>query len=123
VVAREIDLEEKRIYVPNPMIQKPIFELPAVVAPTMQDTVVPAPVVIPPMATMNDDEEPVLQDPIEPVATHGGSNNSLKLKMFQMWRPREGHKEQEDQLFLMIMKFMVLKSFIWRMIPPHMKKP
>ena len=33
---------------------------------------VPAPVVIPPVATMNDDEEPVLQDPIEPIATHEG---------------------------------------------------
>ena len=33
---------------------------------------VPAPVVIPPVATMNDDEEPVLQDPIEPIAIHEG---------------------------------------------------
>ena len=32
----------------------------------------PAPVVIPPVAIMNDDEEPVLQDPIEPIATHEG---------------------------------------------------
>jgi hypothetical protein len=62
----------------------------------MQDTVVLAHVVIPPMATMNDDGEPVLQDPIEPVATHEGSSNSLKLKMYQMWRPREGLKVQED---------------------------
>ena len=38
----------------------------------MLDTVVPAPVVIPPVATMNDDEEPVLQDPVEPIATHEG---------------------------------------------------
>jgi hypothetical protein len=34
--------------------------------------VVPTPVVIPPVATMNKDEEPVLQDPIELVATHEG---------------------------------------------------
>ena len=38
----------------------------------MQDTVVSAPVVIPPVATMNDDEEPVLQDPVEPIATYEG---------------------------------------------------
>ena len=38
----------------------------------MLDTVVPAPVVIPPVATMNDDKEPVLQDSIEPIATHEG---------------------------------------------------
>jgi hypothetical protein len=73
VVARKIDLEEKRVCAPNPMIQEPFFELPAVAAPTMQDTMVPAPVVIPPVATMNDDEEPVLlQDTIEPVVTHEG---------------------------------------------------
>jgi hypothetical protein len=72
VVARKIDLEEKRAYAPNLMIQEPFFELSAIAAPTMQDTVVSAPVVIPPVVTMNDDEEPVLQDPIEPVATHEG---------------------------------------------------
>ena len=38
----------------------------------MQDTVVPAPVVILPVATMNDDKEPVLWDPVEPIATHEG---------------------------------------------------
>ena len=48
------------------------FSLPAVAAPTVQDTMVPAPVVILPVAKMNDDEEPVLQDPIEPIATHEG---------------------------------------------------
>ena len=46
--------------------------LPVVATPTVQDTVVPAPVVIPPVATMNDDEELVLQDPVEPIATHEG---------------------------------------------------
>ena len=38
----------------------------------MLDTMVPAPVVISPVATVNDDEEPVLQDPIEHIATHEG---------------------------------------------------
>ena len=33
---------------------------------------VPAPVIIPPVAIMNDDEEPVLQDPVEPIATNEG---------------------------------------------------
>ena len=54
------------------MIYEPIFSLPAVAAPTVLDTVVPAPVVIPSVATMNDDKEPVLQDSIEPIATHEG---------------------------------------------------
>jgi hypothetical protein len=60
VVAQEIDLE-KRVCVLTPMIQELFFSLPVVDAPTMQDIVVPAPVVIPPVATMNDDEEPVLR--------------------------------------------------------------
>jgi hypothetical protein len=72
VVAQKINLEEKRVCAPNSMIQEPFFELPAIAAPTMQDTVVPTPVVIPPVATMNDDEEHVLHDPIEPVVTHEG---------------------------------------------------
>ena len=84
MVAREIDLEEKRVYAPAPIIHEPFFSLLAVAAPTVQDTVVPAPVVIPPVVTMNDDEEPVPQDPIEPIATHEGGNNSLKQKMCQM---------------------------------------
>ena len=84
MVAQEIDLEEKRVYVPTLMIHEPFFSLPAVAAPTLQDTVVLAAVVIPPVATMNDDEEPVLQDPVEPIATHEGGNNSLKQKMCQM---------------------------------------
>ena len=78
MVAREIDLEVKRVYAPTSMIHEPIFSLHAVAAPIVQDTMVLAPVVIPPMATMNDDEEPILQDPVEPIATHEGGNNNLK---------------------------------------------
>ena len=54
------------------MIHEPFFSLLAVAAPIVSDTVVPAHVVIPPVATMNDDKKPVLQDPIEPIATHEG---------------------------------------------------
>jgi hypothetical protein len=42
------------------MILEPFFSLPVVAALIAQDTVVPTPVVIPPVATMNDDEEPGL---------------------------------------------------------------
>ena len=78
MVAQEINLEEKWVYAPTPMIHEPFFLLPAIAVPIVQDTVVPAPIVISPVAIMNDDEEPVLQDPVEPIATHEGSNNSLK---------------------------------------------
>ena len=72
MVAREIDLEEKWVYAPTPMVQEPFFELPAAATPTTQDVVVPAPVVISPMATTNEDEEPMVQNPIDPIATHEG---------------------------------------------------
>ena len=72
MVAQEIDLKEKRVYAPTSMIHEPFFSLPAVAAPIVQDTVVPAPVVIPPMAIMNNDEEPILEDPIELIATNEG---------------------------------------------------
>ena len=78
MVAREIDLEVKRVYAPTPMIHELFFELLAIAAPIVSDTMVPAPVVISPVATMNENEEPVLQDSIEPIATHKGNNNSLK---------------------------------------------
>ncbi|XP_066320479.1 uncharacterized protein [Miscanthus floridulus] len=72
MVAREIDLEEKQVYAPTPMVWEPFFELPAAATPTTQDVVVPAPVVIPPMAITNEDEEPMVQNPTEPIATHEG---------------------------------------------------
>ena len=60
------------MYAPTLIIREPFFSLPAAAAPTVQDIVVPAPVVSSPMATMNDDEEHVPQHPIEPIATHEG---------------------------------------------------
>jgi hypothetical protein len=72
MVAREIDLEEKRVCVPTPMIQEPLFELSVLVVPTVRDTIVPTTVVSSPVVIMNDDEEPVPQDPIETDATDEG---------------------------------------------------
>jgi hypothetical protein len=60
MVAREINLEKKRVHMPTPMVQEPFFTLPVVAAPTMQDTVVTVPVVGSPVVTMNEHEEPVL---------------------------------------------------------------
>ena len=72
MVAREISLEVKRVYASTPIIHEPFFSLPVVAAPIVQETMVSATVVIPLVATMNDDDEPVLQDSIEPIATHEG---------------------------------------------------
>ena len=46
--------------------------LPVVAVPTVQDTVVTTHVVSSPVATMNEPEEIVLQDPLEPIVTHEG---------------------------------------------------
>jgi hypothetical protein len=72
MVARKIDLEEKQVCVPTPMIQESFFELPVLIAPTVRDTVVPTHVVSSPVVIMNDNEEPILQDPIETDATDEG---------------------------------------------------
>ena len=60
MVAREINFEEKRVYVSTLMVQEPFFTLPVVAVPTVQDTIVISPVVSSPMATMNEYEEPVV---------------------------------------------------------------
>jgi hypothetical protein len=59
MVAREINLEEKRVYMPTPMVQEPYFSLPVTAAPTVQDTEVTTPVVSSPVAIINEYEEPI----------------------------------------------------------------
>jgi hypothetical protein len=76
---RKIDLEEKRVYTPNLVIQKPFFSLPAVTAPLVQVTAMPTPAVAPPVVTMNEDEEPIYQSPEEPVATQGGEQQQPQI--------------------------------------------
>ena len=70
MVARKIDLEEKRVHAPNPMIQESFFSLPVVPASTTPEVVVQAPVVTPPMPTMGEDPEPVHQETTEPIVEH-----------------------------------------------------
>ena len=124
MVAREIDLEEKRVYAPTPMIHELFFSLPTVTTPTVQDTVVPAPIVIPPVATMNDDKEPILQDPIEPIATHEGEQQQPQIEdVPNVEAPRRSQRELKNQLFMLTMKYTTLRNFKWRMIPPHLNKP
>jgi hypothetical protein len=75
-VPREIRLEEKRVYLPTPMVGEPFFLIPAAVTPIVQGNVVVEPVVDSPvsivvtyivgspMAETNEEEEPVFQEPI-----------------------------------------------------------
>ena len=64
-VARTIDLEEKRVHAPIPMIQEPFLSLPAVT---------------PTMTTMGEDPEPVLQEPTEPVVDHARELQQEKVE-------------------------------------------
>ena len=80
MVARKIDLEEKRVFVPTPMIQEPFFVLPVAASPTVQDIVVPAPVVSSPVVATNENEEPILQDSIEPIATDQGEKQQPQVE-------------------------------------------
>jgi hypothetical protein len=57
-----------------------IFELPVLVARTVQDTIVPTPIVCSPVVTVNDDEEPVPQDPIENDATDEGEQQQPQIE-------------------------------------------
>ena len=52
MVAWEINFDEKRVYVPTPMVQKLFFSLLVAAAPTVQDAVVTAHVVSSPVATI-----------------------------------------------------------------------
>ena len=62
------------------MVQEPFFTLPVVAVPTVQDTAVTSLVVSSPMTTINEHEEPVLQDPLEPVVTHEGEQQQPHIE-------------------------------------------
>ena len=81
MVPREIDLEEKRVYAPTPMIQEPFFSVPVVAAPAVHDTVVPTPVVSSLVVAINENEELVLQDSLEPVAANEGEEQQPQVQV------------------------------------------
>jgi len=118
MVAREIDLEEKRVYVPTPMIQEPFFSLPIDVAPTIPNIVVPTPVVSSPAVATNDNREHVLQDPTEPIATDEGKlqqpqeDNVPQVEVQNVPEAEAPRRSQrvEGQLFLATIKFIIQKS-------------
>ena len=78
------------------MVQEPFFSLHVVVAPTVQDTVVTSPFVSSPMATINEHEELVLQDPIEQVVAHEEEQQQLHIEQAPTNEAPEGLKEPEN---------------------------
>jgi hypothetical protein len=67
---RKIDLEEKRVCAPTPMVEQPYFVLPTVPTTIVQPTVVPEPVVSSPVQPVIENEETVHQDPTETTDAH-----------------------------------------------------
>jgi hypothetical protein len=75
-VPREIQLEDKRVYVPTLMVKEPFFSVSTAVTPIVQGNVVaelivdsPVPMAVIPifgslMAKINEEEEPIFQEPI-----------------------------------------------------------
>jgi hypothetical protein len=63
--ARKIDLEEKQVCAPTPMVEEPYFVMPTVPTAKVQPTMVPEPVVSSPVQPVIENEETVHQCPIE----------------------------------------------------------
>ena len=72
MVARKIDLEEKRVFVLTPMTQEPYFCLPVAVAPALQRSAVPTPVVSSPNVAANENEDSIPHAQPEPVVADEG---------------------------------------------------
>ena len=60
---------------------------------------------------MNEDEEPVVQDPIEPIVAHEEEQRQPHMEEVQIDKAPEGLKELENQLSLKTMKSMLAKKF------------
>ena len=72
MVARKNDLEKKRVFVPTPMTQESYFYLPVAVAPAVQSTAVPTPVVSSPNMAANENEDFIPHAQPEPVVADEG---------------------------------------------------
>jgi hypothetical protein len=99
MVPREIQLEEKRVYVPTPMVAEPFFLIPAAITPIVQGNVVvepvidspvtmtATPIVGSPMAEINEEEETIAnheeeqqQPPIQDVPQNEPPRRSQKAR-------------------------------------------
>ena len=118
MVARKIDLEEKRVCAPFPMIQEPFFALPVVAAPTIPEIVVQAPVVTPPVTTVGEDPEPVRQEPTEPVVEHEREVQQPLLENETLRRSKRAKRSAISTDYVYN-----IEIIIWKVIPLHMKKP
>jgi hypothetical protein len=98
MVPREIDLEEKWLYVPTPMIQEPVF-LPRVVpTPAVVPTMVLEPVASSPLQTMSENQETVLQDPTEPIVAQEELEQSPEPEVPAIETPRRSQRVRKSAI-------------------------
>ena len=81
------------------------------------------PVVSSLMATINEYEEPALQDPIEPVVAHEEEQQQPHMEQAPTNEALRRSQRAKNEPFLMTTKSMNVKNFKWRVIPPHLMKP
>ena len=63
------------------MIEEPFFSIPVDATPTVQDDVVQASIVSSSVVATNENEEPIIQDPIEPIAAHEGEQHQRQVEV------------------------------------------
>jgi hypothetical protein len=117
---------------PTLMVTKLFFSVPAAVIPMVQGNVVAEPVVDSPvcvdatsvvgspMSEVDEEEEPVFRN-LLPIMRR--SNKSLLYRMCHTMNLLEDLRGSEGQLCLMTTRFMLVKKFKWRVMPPLLKKP
>ena len=103
------------------MVEEPFFTLPVAVAPTVQDTVVSTPVASSPVATMNEHEEHVLEEPIEPNVAHEEEHQQPNVEQV----PEAPRRSQRIRRSAITDDYEVYETEECQMgmIPPHLKKP
>jgi hypothetical protein len=71
---------------------------------------------------MNDVEIPAFE---EPAVTHEEERQQplYKIRMYHILSRPKGPNRPEGRPFLMIMRYILVKKFKWRVTPPLLKKP
>jgi hypothetical protein len=96
MVPREIDLEENWVYVPTQMIQELVFFPRVVPTPAVEPIVVPEPVASSPVQTMSENQELVLQDPIEPIIAQEEPEQSPEPEVSAIEAPRRSQRVRKS---------------------------
>ena len=84
----------------TPMIEEPFFSIPVDATPTVQDAVVQASIVSSSVVATNENEEPILQDLIEPIAADEGEQQQPQLEEVPVIEgPRRSQRVRKPAIF------------------------